>query len=201
MCLDQVCKITCKVAASWLRQAWRDKQRKCNYNTIMESMYVCVYKDLAMAIRWTTKCFLKKLINFLWCAHFSDAILAPFFASRLLFSSISLRLLFESVYFVYLEFIMHNFMRKYHVFLPIFRIEIHLDKAKSYRITAPTAAHHCVYNSISVWTTLTMLKSVRSKIKIATIWVSLLEIFSNDSLCNSISILIISCDARYFCLL
>lgn len=92
-------------------------------------------------------------------------------------------------------------MRKYRVFSPIFRIEIHLDKAKSYRITAPTAAHHCVFTSISVWTTLTMLKSVRSKIKIATIWVLLLEIFSNDSLCNSISILIISCDARYFCLL
>lgn len=49
-------------------------------------------------------------------------------------------------------------MRKYRVFSPIFRIEIHLDKAKSYRITAPTAAHHCVFTSISVWTTLTMLK-------------------------------------------
>lgn len=129
--------------------------------------------------------------SFFWCHS------RTFFHESLAFF-LYLCLLLESVYFVYLEFIMHNFMRKYRVFLPIFRIEIHLDKAKSYRITAPTAAHHCVFTSISVWTTLTMLKSVRSKIKIATIWVLLLEIFSNDSLCNSISILIISCDARYF---
>lgn len=123
VCLDQVYRITCKVgaAASWLRQAWRDKQRKRNYNTIMNCVCVCVWTNKASPLnhRMLLK---KKLINFLQCAHFSDAILAPFFLSsvpnRDVFVCFFFSLLsaLESVHFVHLEFIMHNFMREYRVF-------------------------------------------------------------------------------------